>query len=87
VSPLPTIDLERCTGCGKCVQACAPGAIVAAAGKVRLASPERCDYCMACEDVCPEGAIALPFVVVLRRRSNGDGGMQRLTPSGPWEET
>ncbi len=61
---LPTIDMDRCTGCGKCVLRCPANALEMRDEKSALVFPERCSYCAECQDVCPEGAITLPYEVV-----------------------
>jgi ferredoxin len=60
---LPEIDEARCTGCGKCVTACAPKALSLLEGKAVLARPDLCVYEGGCEPACPEGAIALPYLI------------------------
>lgn len=51
------IDEEKCTGCGRCVPACAEGAIQIIDGKARVISEKCCDGLGACLGECPEGAI------------------------------
>jgi len=53
------IDEERCTGCGKCVSACAEGALAIVDGKARLVSEVYCDGLGACVGECPEGALTI----------------------------
>jgi ferredoxin len=60
---IPTIDLRRCTGCGRCVEQCPTGAVERAAGKARIVRPEACSFCERCEAACPAGAIGRPFTV------------------------
>jgi ferredoxin len=50
------VDLEKCTGCGGCLEACPVEAISLAAGKAAI-DAETCLACGACVDACPEGAI------------------------------
>jgi NAD-dependent dihydropyrimidine dehydrogenase PreA subunit len=50
------IDAGRCTGCGRCVEACARGAISLIDGKARI-DEATCTGCEACVEVCPEAAI------------------------------
>ncbi len=53
------INEEKCNGCGKCVSACAEGAIQLIDGKARLVSEIYCDGLGACLDCCPVDAIAI----------------------------
>lgn len=53
-----TIDLERCTGCGACVEACPPGALYLVDGKATV-DRSLCRECEACLAACPTGAIVL----------------------------
>ncbi|MEZ4869974.1 MAG: 4Fe-4S binding protein [Caldilineaceae bacterium] len=66
--PVPQIDWQRCTGCGRCIEICPTQALDQAADKAYLRYPDRCTYCTACEEVCPTAAIALPFMIVLIKR-------------------
>lgn len=54
--PVPEIDEERCTYCGKCAEVCAYNAIAVIQGNV-LVFPELCHGCGACSYLCPEDAI------------------------------
>ena len=47
---------DRCTGCGRCVDACPNDAIELMDGKAFIRLIE-CEGCGACERACPEGAI------------------------------
>lgn len=51
-----SIDEDKCTGCGKCVEACNYNAMALIKGKVLLFD-ELCHACGVCSLVCPEGAI------------------------------
>jgi MinD superfamily P-loop ATPase len=53
---IPEVDESRCTGCGRCAEACQFHAIVVLAGKV-LVFPELCHGCGSCGLNCPEEAI------------------------------
>jgi len=53
------IDEELCNGCGKCVSACAEGALAIIDGKARLISEVFCDGLGACLGECPTGAIKI----------------------------
>ena len=56
--PHPTIDPEKCKGCGKCRKNCPMEAITGAAKQVHVIDPEKCINCGACVTNCPFGAIA-----------------------------
>ncbi|MBL7214951.1 MAG: 4Fe-4S binding protein [Phycisphaerae bacterium] len=53
------IDEEKCNGCGRCVNACAEGAIQMIDGKAKLVSEIYCDGLGACLDCCPVDAITI----------------------------
>ena len=53
-----TIDLERCTGCGACLEVCPTRALFLVDGKAMLDST-LCRECEACLGACPCGAITL----------------------------
>jgi len=54
--PIPDVDKERCTACGKCAQICQYNAIVLIKDNV-LVFPELCHSCAGCWLVCPENAV------------------------------
>ena len=56
--PHPTIDPEKCKGCGKCRKNCPMEAITGAPKQVHTIDPEKCINCGACVSNCPFGAIA-----------------------------
>lgn len=62
-SPLPQIDLSRCTECGACNRVCPEQAIGMIGSLPRVEKPEHCTLCALCEEVCPTGAISVPFVI------------------------
>jgi len=54
--PIPKVDEDKCTYCGKCAQVCAYRAIAVFPGHV-LVFPNLCHGCGACSYLCPEEAI------------------------------
>jgi NAD-dependent dihydropyrimidine dehydrogenase PreA subunit len=68
----PTIDAEKCTGCGTCADFCQHGVYELDGEKAKLSNKFGCIVgCTGCLSKCPEGAISFPdqkeFVEVLRR--------------------
>jgi len=53
------IDEEKCTGCGKCISACAERALELVNGKAKLVGDVYCDGLGACIGECPEGALTI----------------------------
>ncbi|MBW2489095.1 MAG: ATP-binding protein [Deltaproteobacteria bacterium] len=54
--PVPEVDEDRCTYCGKCAQICQFKAIAVVAQNI-LIFEELCHSCGGCWEVCPEDAI------------------------------
>lgn len=54
-----TIDEEKCTGCGLCINACHEGALKLVDGKAKLISDSYCDGLGNCLPECPTGAITV----------------------------
>lgn len=52
------VDLEKCTGCGSCVDACPSEALSMEDEKVKV-DQDACIDCGACLDECPVEALAL----------------------------
>jgi NAD-dependent dihydropyrimidine dehydrogenase PreA subunit len=50
------VDVEKCDGCGTCVESCPSQAIVIENEKANV-KQEDCIDCNACEDACTTGAI------------------------------
>jgi len=50
------VDIEKCTGCGTCAEAC-PEAAISITGGTAKVDQERCTDCEACVEVCPNGAM------------------------------
>ena len=55
--PIPQVDEEKCTYCGKCAEVCAYNAIAVIEKRVLL-FPELCHGCGACSYLCPEDAVS-----------------------------
>lgn len=59
---LPTVDGDKCVGCGACALAC-PARLIKLEDqgpwKVLTADLTRCTYCARCADVCPYGAFQM----------------------------
>jgi len=55
--PMPKVDEEKCTYCGKCAEACHFNAIAVIKEKV-LVFRELCHGCGVCSYICPEKAIS-----------------------------
>ncbi len=53
-----TVDIEKCVGCGECVDVCTFGAIAVVDEKAQI-DQEICTLCGACVDACPEEAIEM----------------------------
>lgn len=53
-----TIDKEKCTGCGACVDICPVDALKLEGDKT-VVDPETCIDCGSCVDECPVEAITL----------------------------
>jgi MinD superfamily P-loop ATPase len=72
-TPVPQVDKEKCSHCGKCGEICRYKAIVVV-GDIVLTFPELCHSCGGCMQVCPENAITevgRELGVVQKGRSNG----------------
>ncbi len=54
--PIPEVDLDACTFCGRCAEVCAWHAITVAGSQI-LVFPDLCHGCGSCTLNCPEGAI------------------------------
>lgn len=65
ITERPVIDVEKCDGCGICVDVCDGIGFKLVDGKAVAVSTSNCDFCSVCEAACPTGAIACFFEVVL----------------------
>ncbi|HAA89475.1 MAG: 4 Fe-4S ferredoxin [Thermoanaerobacterales bacterium 50_218] len=55
----PKVDLDKCTGCGTCVDVCPNEVLEIVDDKCKVVNPDDCTECESCVEECPEGAIAL----------------------------
>lgn len=68
---LPVIDSHRCTGCGSCVAACAPGSLELIEGVAVLVNPDTCGSEEHCIAPCLEKAIKMAWVPLEGDRGRG----------------
>lgn len=76
----PVLIADKCTGCGKCAEACIYNAIAVVKGKVLIFN-ELCHSCGVCSYVCPEGALqerSYPIGMVQTALNGADGREQRF---------
>lgn len=52
-------QVERCIGCGRCVQVCPQSVFDLQGGKARLIDRDRCMECGACAGNCPVDALSV----------------------------
>ena len=65
----PVVDLSRCLGCGKCVNACPEEGVLAMVhGQAAVVNGARCTGVAACERECPVGAIQVTLTELDERR-------------------
>jgi len=55
----PSIDEEKCKGCGVCIKKCPPGAITGNKKEPHVINESLCIKCMACVDACRLNAVAV----------------------------
>jgi len=54
-----TLELEKCSGCEECMQACTSGVFEMRNGKSSLVDAEKCIGCLSCIEVCEQHAICV----------------------------
>ena len=58
-----TVDTDRCTLCGKCVEACSQGVIKEADERILIQGVESCAQCGRCVEACDSGCMTIePWV-------------------------
>lgn len=62
---LPEIELEKCDGCGLCVEVCSSNLLEIRGNIVLIIKTEGCNWCTLCEAVCSAGAIRCPFEITV----------------------
>ena len=67
----PTIDLSKCTNCGRCGRGCKASCIDTKNHRIDYS---RCVDCFDCLDNCTEGALKYRFVGLRGARTAGDAG-------------
>jgi MinD superfamily P-loop ATPase len=65
MTEMPSLDVEKCDGCGLCLSVCSCGALVVENGVISFKKRVDCDWCTLCEVVCPTGAITCSFEIVI----------------------
>lgn len=51
------LDVEKCIGCGRCLEVCPHGVFALDEGKSRIADRDACMECGACARNCPVNAL------------------------------
>jgi len=72
--PVIEIDKEKCTLCGKCVEACPKNILAIENKKLEVKDLMACTMCKACAEACPEEAIEIsgdPTKFLFKVESNG----------------
>jgi len=68
---LPVIKPNRCTRCGKCVEACGPACLEIINGNAVLTRPDKCGSEEHCIAPCSEKAIRMERIEAKADKSSG----------------
>ena len=58
------IDVEKCDGCGTCVEAC-PSEAIKIDNNIAVVDEEECVDCESCVDECPNDAISMEWFLII----------------------
>lgn len=59
MSMKPEVDVEKCTGCGNCVEVCPVDVFEIQDDKSVVVNADECLECESCIEACDQGAITL----------------------------
>ena len=66
----PMVDLDRCIGCGSCIDACPEGGVLGlVSGKAVIINGLRCIGHGVCADACPVEAVVIGMGDVSKRKT------------------
>ncbi len=54
-----TVDVDKCIGCGECVDVCPVEVYELTDGKAVVVNEEECLGCESCVEVCEQGAVTI----------------------------
>ncbi len=55
--PVIAVDVDKCTGCGECIESCPKQLLELSEGSVKVRRVMDCSLCMECEKACELGAL------------------------------
>jgi len=55
----PIVDVDKCEGCGNCMEVCPADVFVMEDDKAKVENPDNCLDCGACAEECPPQAITI----------------------------